>query len=105
MRGELGFELDDADARVSWSAIVDTIAHITEPCLQRWRVVFLDGGRVGDDGRGTGNGSPGAADGVQEGHVGFLGVHGEVHGLAREEICVEDEVDAAVLLQYISDWF
>lgn len=98
MRRQLCFQLDHADAGIRRTAVVDTVAHITEPRLQGRRVVFLHGGWVRDYLGRAGDGSPGAADGVQEGHVGFLGVDGEVHGFAGEEVGVEDKVDAAVFL-------
>lgn len=91
-------ELDDADAGVLGATVVHAIAQIAQPRLQGGRIVLLDGVAVGDDGGGAGDGGPGAAERVQEGHVDLLGVGGQVHRLVREEVRVEDQVDAAVLL-------
>lgn len=98
MRDRLRLQPNDSDAWVLRAAVVHAVAQVPEPGGQGRRVVLLDDGRVGDDGGGAGDRGPGAADGVEEGHVSFLRVHGQVEGFAGEEVRVEDEVDAAVFL-------
>lgn len=44
-----GLDLDEDDARVIWATVVGSVAEVTEPCLQSWRVVLLDSFAVGDD--------------------------------------------------------
>jgi hypothetical protein len=45
-----------------------SITQVSQPCLQRRRIVFLDDRAVSDDLRGSGNGGPFARR-VQEGDV------------------------------------
>ena len=94
--GGLGGDLDEADARVLGAAVVLAVAEVAEPGLQAGRVVLLDAGAVGLDGGEAGNAGP-LAGVVEEGEV-DVGVLGEVVGLAGLGVCVEDEVDAVVLL-------
>lgn len=74
-----------------------TITQVAEPCLQSGRVIFLDGGAVGEDAGFAGDGDPLAAV-VEEGDVDG-GVGGDVVGLTGLGVGVEDQVDAAGFLQ------
>lgn len=98
VRRQLGLELNYTDPRIGRAAIMHAVAQITQPGLQGGRVVFLYGLQVGDDVGRTGDGGPSAADRVQEGHVDFGGVNGEVHCFAGEEVGVEEEIDASIFL-------
>lgn len=82
MRGNLGFESDHSNPGVFRTTVMHTIAHIPEPGLQGRRVVFLHDFRAGDEMGRAGDGSPGAADGVQERHVDFRGMDSEIHRFA-----------------------
>jgi hypothetical protein len=76
--------------------IVLPIAEITQPRLQRRRVVRPNLFTVGLNSRFPGNRRPLAAA-IEEAEV-DLRIRSEVIGLARLGIGVEDEVDAVVLL-------
>jgi hypothetical protein len=93
----LGLNLDHANSRIILTAIVCTITQVAEPCLQSGRIIFLDGGAVGEDAGFAGDGGPLAAV-VEEGDVDG-GVGGDVVGLTRLGVGVEDQVDAAEFLQ------
>ena len=82
MRRNLGLESDNPNPGIFRTTIMHTITHITEPGLQSRRVVFLHDFRAGDEMGRAGDGSPGAADGVQEGHVDFRGMDREIHRFA-----------------------
>lgn len=101
IRRQLRLDSDDPDAWIVGPAVVHAIPQVTQPGLQRWRVVLVHDLGLREDGGGAGYGGPGAGDGVEEGHVGLLRVDGQVHGLAGEEVRVEDEVDAAVFLVWV----
>ena len=92
----LGLYLDDADSWIVLATIVCPITEISKPSFQSWRVVFLDSSSVGEDTGFAGDGSPFAAA-VEEGDVdGVIG--GDVVGLARFSVGVEDKVDTARFL-------
>jgi len=95
----LARDLDDADTRVVGAAVVLAVAEVTEPRLQRGRVVGLHLLAVGDDGGFAGDAGP-FARGVEEAEV-DLGVGFEVVGFAGLGVGVEDEVDAVALLYSI----
>jgi hypothetical protein len=93
----LAGDLDEADARVLRATVVLAVAEVTEPGLERGRVVLLDARAVGLDGSGAGDAGP-LAGVVEESKV-DLGVLLEIVGLAGLGVGVEDEVDAVVLLR------
>ena len=95
---QLSLQSDNTNPRIIWATIMLPVTQITQPSLQGRRVVFLDDLRVSNDGSRPGDRRPSTTDGVQEGHVGFCGMDGEIHGLAREEVRVENEVNAAMFL-------
>lgn len=64
----LGSDLDGADAWVVWAAVVLAVAQVSEPCLERGRVILVHKGAVGDDLRCAGNACP-LATGREEGEV------------------------------------
>lgn len=92
-----GLDLDDADSRIVLAAVVHPVAEIAQPGLQRRRVVFRDGGAVGDDAGGAGDGGPAAVRGRDEGHV-DVRVGFEVRRLAGLRVGVEEEVETARFL-------
>ena len=57
LRG-LGSDLDDTDSWVLWATIVLSITEVTNPCLERWRVVLSDLLTVGLNAGLAGDGSP-----------------------------------------------
>jgi hypothetical protein len=89
-------DLDNPNSRILRSAIMLSIAQVTNPGLQAGGVVLVDDGAVGEDRGRAGEGGP-FAGGVQEGDV-DVPVGGEVVGFAGFGVGVEEEVDAAVLL-------
>lgn len=93
----LAGDLDEADTGILGTAIVLAVTKVAEPSLERRRVVLLDAGAVGLDGRGAGNAGP-LAGAIEEGEV-DLRVLLEIVGLAGLGVGVEDEVDAVVLLR------
>lgn len=74
------------------------ITEVTNPRLERGRIVFLDDGAVGDEARATRDRGPFAA-GVEEGEV-DVWVGFEVVGLAGFGIGMEKEVDAVAFLSW-----
>lgn len=95
--GRDGLDLDDADSGVVLAAVVHPIAEIAQPGLQGWRVVFRNGGAVGDDAGGAGDGGPAAVRGRDEGHV-DVRVGFEVCRLTGLRVGVEEEVETARFL-------
>jgi hypothetical protein len=87
---------NDADARVLWATVVLAITEISNPRLQRWRVVLLDNSAVGLNGSLSGDGRP-LAGAVDEANVDRR-VLLEVVGLARLGVGVEEEVEAVSFL-------
>lgn len=72
------------------------VTQIADPGFERGRVVFADGGAVGDDGGVAADGGP-FPGAVEEGDVdGGVGV--EVVGFAAFGVGVEEEVDAVTFL-------
>ena len=95
----LAGDLDEADTGVLGTAVVLAVTEVTEPGLERRRVVLLDTRAVGLDGSGAGDAGP-LAGVVEESQV-DLGVLLEVVGLAGLGVGVEDEVNAVVLLRFL----
>lgn len=91
-----GLNSNNTDSRIVLGAIVLPVTEVTEPGFESGRVVFLDGGAVGDDGGFAGDGRP-FAGAVEEGDV-DVGVRVDIVGLAGFGVGVEDEVNATGFL-------
>lgn len=93
-------DLDDADTRILWPAVMLAVPQITQPRLERRRVVLADHLPVGDDIGCAADGGP-LSLAVEEGHV-DLGVALQVVGLAGFGIGVEKEIEAAAFLEVMN---
>lgn len=102
--GSLCGDLDEDDTGVLWATIVLAITEITEPCLERGRVVLSDPLSVGLKCGLAGDGCP-FARGIEESEV-DVRVRFEVIGLARFGVGVEDKINAVALLDCgsVSAW-
>ena len=87
---------DQCDSRIIGLAVVDAIAEVTEPRLERWGVVLLDCVAVGLDDGFAGDGGP--FTGVVEEAEVDVRVGFEVVCFAGFGVGVEDEVDGVFLL-------
>jgi hypothetical protein len=81
-------DADEADTGILRAAVMGAVAQISDPGLQRRRVVLLDVGAVSADAGLAADGRPFAGRG-EEGQV-DVGVGGEVVGFARFGVGVED---------------
>jgi len=92
-----GIDLDDAHSWVVWATVVLSVAEVTDPCLERGRIVLVDEATVCHNLGLARDGGPFAGV-VEEAEV-DVGVGLEVVGLAGLGVGVEDEVDAVALLR------
>lgn len=73
-----------------------SVSKVTQPSLQRWRVVFADHSSICYDGSVTREGCP-LSSSIIEGHIDG-GVGFEVIGLSGLGVGVEDKINASVFL-------
>jgi len=88
--------LDDNDSWVVWTTVVLAVAEVTDPCLERWRVVLVHLLAVGLDLGVAGDRGPFAGWGEEADVDVWVGL--EVVGLAGLGVGVEDDVDTVALL-------
>ena len=95
----LARDLDNADARVLGSTIVLAVAEVTQPRFEGRRVVLAHLFAVGFDFGAAGDRGP-LAGAVDEADV-YLGVLGQIVGLAGFGVGVEEEVYAVAFLLWM----
>jgi hypothetical protein len=100
VRSGAGLHANDTDARVLWTSIMLAVAEVTDPCLERRRVVFLDNATVCLDGSMARYGSPFSRV-VDETDVDRR-VCLKIVCLARFGVGVEEKIEAVALLFGVS---